>query len=78
MDLQLERRAVFSHRSSYFIIYDTIRHHNLWNFPISGSFRVPPRPVVQPTSLSEWQLLAVLHKANLVQYYETFISKGIR
>ncbi|CAJ0566168.1 unnamed protein product, partial [Mesorhabditis spiculigera] len=29
-----------------------------------------------PTSLSEWQLLAVLQKANLVQYYDIFISQG--
>ncbi|CAJ0960341.1 unnamed protein product, partial [Mesorhabditis belari] len=29
-----------------------------------------------PTSLSEWQLLAVLQRANLVQYYDTFISQG--
>ena len=29
-----------------------------------------------PTTLSEWQLLAVLHGANLLQYYETFIAQG--
>uniref|UniRef100_A0A915CW13 Uncharacterized protein n=1 Tax=Ditylenchus dipsaci TaxID=166011 RepID=A0A915CW13_9BILA len=28
------------------------------------------------TSLSEWQLQAVLYKAKLTQYYETFISQG--
>lgn len=29
-----------------------------------------------PTTLSEWQLLAVLSKANLVQYYDVFIAQG--
>lgn len=27
------------------------------------------------TTLSEWQLQAVLHKAKLTQYFETFISQ---
>ncbi|CAD6199092.1 unnamed protein product [Caenorhabditis auriculariae] len=35
-----------------------------------------PKQMATPTSLSEWQLLAVLHRANLVQYYEIFISQG--
>ncbi|PAV72617.1 hypothetical protein WR25_21073 [Diploscapter pachys] len=51
-------------------------HKDVPSTSLSFLPQVPPRPVVQPTSLSEWQLLAVLHKANLVQYYETFISKG--
>lgn len=28
------------------------------------------------TSLSEWQLQAVLYRAKLTQYYDTFISQG--
>ncbi|CAI4223687.1 unnamed protein product [Auanema sp. JU1783] len=35
-----------------------------------------PKPTAQPTSFSEWQLLAVLQRANLVQYYDTFITQG--
>uniref|UniRef100_A0A0N5ATC4 NGFI-A-binding protein homolog n=1 Tax=Syphacia muris TaxID=451379 RepID=A0A0N5ATC4_9BILA len=30
----------------------------------------------QPTNFSEWQLLAVLHRANLLQYYDDFIAQG--
>uniref|UniRef100_A0A1I7VTR8 NGFI-A-binding protein homolog n=1 Tax=Loa loa TaxID=7209 RepID=A0A1I7VTR8_LOALO len=30
----------------------------------------------QPTTFSEWQLLAVLHRANLLQYYDEFIAQG--
>ncbi|KAK0393642.1 hypothetical protein QR680_000330 [Steinernema hermaphroditum] len=29
-----------------------------------------------PTSLSEWQLQAVLHRANLPKYYDVFIEQG--
>ncbi|KHN82097.1 NGFI-A-binding protein 1, partial [Toxocara canis] len=29
-----------------------------------------------PTTFSEWQLLAVLHRANLLQYYDDFIAQG--
>ncbi|GMT13402.1 hypothetical protein PFISCL1PPCAC_4699 [Pristionchus fissidentatus] len=29
-----------------------------------------------PTTVSEWQLLAILHRANLLQYYDVFIDKG--
>lgn len=35
-----------------------------------------PKPMPTPTTLSEWQLLAVLSKANLVQYYDVFIAQG--
>ncbi|PIO64060.1 hypothetical protein TELCIR_14324, partial [Teladorsagia circumcincta] len=35
-----------------------------------------PKPLAPPTSISEWQLLAVLQRANLVQYYDMFISQG--
>uniref|UniRef100_A0A0M3ICZ4 NGFI-A-binding protein homolog n=2 Tax=Ascaris TaxID=6251 RepID=A0A0M3ICZ4_ASCLU len=36
-----------------------------------------PRPTGrQPTTFSEWQLLAVLHRANLLQYYDDFIAQG--
>ncbi|WKX95302.1 hypothetical protein Q1695_012057 [Nippostrongylus brasiliensis] len=35
-----------------------------------------PKPLTPPTSISEWQLLAVLQRANLVQYYDMFISQG--
>ncbi|PIC45768.1 hypothetical protein B9Z55_005679 [Caenorhabditis nigoni] len=35
-----------------------------------------PKPMPTPTTLSEWQLLAVLSKANLVQYYDIFIAQG--
>ncbi|CAJ0605009.1 unnamed protein product [Cylicocyclus nassatus] len=35
-----------------------------------------PKPLAPPTSISEWQLLAVLQPANLVQYYDMFISQG--
>ncbi|VDM36657.1 unnamed protein product [Toxocara canis] len=31
----------------------------------------------QPTTFSEWQLLAVLHRANLLQYYDDFIAQGV-
>ncbi|CAL2032910.1 unnamed protein product [Caenorhabditis brenneri] len=37
---------------------------------------VSPKPMPTPTTLSEWQLLAVLSKANLVQYYDVFIAQG--
>lgn len=30
----------------------------------------------QPTTFSEWQLLAVLHRANLLQYFDEFIAQG--
>ena len=30
----------------------------------------------QPTNTSEWQLYRVLQRANLLQYYETFIAQG--
>ncbi|GMS82419.1 hypothetical protein PENTCL1PPCAC_4594, partial [Pristionchus entomophagus] len=29
-----------------------------------------------PSTVSEWQLLAILHRANLLQYYDVFIDKG--
>uniref|UniRef100_A0A158PC68 SAM domain-containing protein n=1 Tax=Angiostrongylus cantonensis TaxID=6313 RepID=A0A158PC68_ANGCA len=35
-----------------------------------------PKTLTPPTSISEWQLLAVLQRANLVQYYDMFISQG--
>ncbi|KJH50377.1 NAB region 2 [Dictyocaulus viviparus] len=35
-----------------------------------------PKALTPPTSISEWQLLAVLQRANLVQYYDMFISQG--
>uniref|UniRef100_A0A0N4W3R5 SAM domain-containing protein n=1 Tax=Haemonchus placei TaxID=6290 RepID=A0A0N4W3R5_HAEPC len=38
--------------------------------------RDTPKPLAPPTSISEWQLLAVLQRANLVQYYDMFISQG--
>ncbi|CAI2333999.1 unnamed protein product [Caenorhabditis sp. 36 PRJEB53466] len=37
---------------------------------------ISPKPMPTPTTLSEWQLLAVLSKANLVQYYDVFIAQG--
>ena len=30
----------------------------------------------QPKNTSEWQLYKVLQRANLLQYYDTFISQG--
>jgi len=30
----------------------------------------------QPNNLSEWMLNLVLQRANLVQYFDTFISQG--
>lgn len=30
----------------------------------------------QPTNASEWQLYRVLQRANLLQYYDTFIAQG--
>ncbi|VDN01898.1 unnamed protein product [Thelazia callipaeda] len=47
----------------------------------SSSIIAPPRQQPrsggrQPTTFSEWQLLAVLHRANLVQYYDEFIAQG--
>ncbi|VDM79162.1 unnamed protein product [Strongylus vulgaris] len=41
-----------------------------------ASFYSTPKPLAPPTSISEWQLLAVLQRANLVQYYDMFISQG--
>ncbi|KAL6736830.1 hypothetical protein Aduo_007135 [Ancylostoma duodenale] len=41
-----------------------------------ASFCSTPKPLAPPTSISEWQLLAVLQRANLVQYYDMFISQG--
>ncbi|CAB3403960.1 unnamed protein product [Caenorhabditis bovis] len=37
---------------------------------------MPPKKMSVPTTVSEWQLLAVLSRANLVQYYDAFISQG--
>ncbi|EJW81384.1 hypothetical protein WUBG_07706 [Wuchereria bancrofti] len=47
----------------------------------SSSIIAPPRQQPrsgsrQPTTFSEWQLLAVLHRANLLQYYDEFIAQG--
>ncbi|MCP9261881.1 NGFI-A-binding protein 1 [Dirofilaria immitis] len=47
----------------------------------SSSIIAPPRQQPrsasrQPTTFSEWQLLAVLHQANLLQYYDEFIAQG--
>ncbi|CAJ0605027.1 unnamed protein product [Cylicocyclus nassatus] len=44
--------------------------------PLRASFYSTPKPLAPPTSISEWQLLAVLQRANLVQYYDMFISQG--
>ncbi|GMR35451.1 hypothetical protein PMAYCL1PPCAC_05646, partial [Pristionchus mayeri] len=33
-------------------------------------------PTKHPSTVSEWQLLAILHRANLLQYYDVFIDKG--
>uniref|UniRef100_A0A0N4UD70 SAM domain-containing protein n=1 Tax=Dracunculus medinensis TaxID=318479 RepID=A0A0N4UD70_DRAME len=47
----------------------------------SSSLIIPPGqqsrpPSKQPATFSEWQLLAVLHRANLIQYYDEFIAQG--
>ncbi|KAF8361528.1 mab-10, partial [Pristionchus pacificus] len=34
------------------------------------------QPAKPPSTVSEWQLLAILHRANLLQYYDVFIDKG--
>lgn len=49
--------------------------------PSSSSLIIPPRNQQrpagrQPNNFSEWQLLAVLHRANLLQYYDDFIAQG--
>lgn len=42
---------------------------------ISGNFSVA-MATTQPSNASEWQLYRVLQRANLLQYYDTFIAQG--
>ncbi|XP_041371937.1 NGFI-A-binding protein 1-like isoform X2 [Gigantopelta aegis] len=67
----------------YFLLMDF--RHSEWNFVTkpwhcrSSSVTGPAAVAMatsQPTNSSEWQLYRVLQRANLLQYYETFIAQG--
>jgi hypothetical protein len=68
---------LFTEDACYAAIGESLYGHSLHVLPYTNLLAFSMSQMKRASSLSEWQLQAVLYKAKLTQYYETFISQVI-